>query len=111
VRAWWAYWLTLAVGAALWIGVAVATPGGTMRDALHHPVWLFVLLAPLVAAGGNLIVFRRQHETICRLEAERHAWLRMLVGRGYSATTFAATGVALVGLAGMVLYGVVSGAW
>jgi hypothetical protein len=111
VRAWWAYWLTFAVGAVVWIGVAVATPGGTMRAALHQPVWLLLLLAPLVAAGGNLIIFRRQHEMACRVEAERHAWLLMLVGRGYSSGTFAVTGAALIGLAGVVLIGVLIGAW
>jgi hypothetical protein len=107
VRAWWAYWLTFAVGAAVWIGVAVAKPGGTMRDALHQPVWLFLLLAPLVAAGGNLIVFRRSHEEICRLEVERHRWLWFVVGAGYSAATFAFTGFALLALVAAILIGLV----
>ena len=111
MRAWWTYWVTFALGAALWMGVAIAFPEGRMRDALHQPVWLILLLAPLVAAGANLLIFRRQHETVCRLEAERHTWLRMLVGRGYSAATFAVTGVVLIGLAVVVLGGVVGGAW
>lgn len=111
MRAWWTYWVTFAVAAVLWIGVAIASPEGGMRDALHEPVWLALLLTPLVAAGGNLVIFRRQHETVCRIEAERHAWLRMLVGGGYSAATFATTGVVLIGLAAIVLAGVVSGAW
>ena len=110
MRAWWAYWATFAIGVVLWIGVAIATPEGTMAEILHEPVWLFLLLAPLVAAGANLIIFRQQHETVCALEAERHAWLRLLVGRGYSATAFAATGVALIGLAVVVLVSIVSGA-
>jgi hypothetical protein len=30
------------------------------------------------------------------MEAERHRWLSVLVGRGYSARTFALTGIALL---------------
>ena len=32
----------------------------------------------------------------CRLEVERHPWLSPLVGRGYSARTFALTGLAVL---------------
>jgi len=103
VRAWWAYWLTLGIAAILWIGVGVAAADGGMRAILDQPLWLILLLAPLAVAGLNLIVFRESHEAICRLEVDRHPWLRHLVGSGYSARTFTLTGLALLGLVGVVI--------
>jgi hypothetical protein len=103
MRAWWAYWLTIGVAAVLWIGVAIAAPEGGMRAILNQPAWLVLLLAPLVVAGLNLIVFRESHEEICRLEVARHPWLRYLVGGGYSARTFALTGIGLLALVGVLI--------
>jgi hypothetical protein len=110
VRAWWSYWLTVAVGAILWIGVAIAAGRGGLRASLQQPLWLIILLAPLVVAGINLVVFRRSHEEICRIEVDRHHWLRYLVGDGYSATTFALTGLALLSIVGVVIIARVGGA-
>jgi hypothetical protein len=109
MKAWWAYWLTLIVGIALWVGVALALGRDGLRVALGQPVWVLVLDAPIVLAGLNLLVFRGSHEVICRLEAERHPWLATLVGRGYSARMFALTGAVLLTLtAGLVLAAITS---
>lgn len=94
--AWWAYWLALAVGAALWIGVAIVGGHDGVRSALGQPMGAVILLAPIFVAGLNLIAFRESHEVVCRMEAERHRWLSVMVGRGYSARTFALTGVVLL---------------
>jgi hypothetical protein len=109
VRAWRAYWLTIGVATVLWIGVGVAGPDRGMRAILEQPLWLILLLTPLVVAGVNLVVFRRSHETICRLEVDRHPWLRYLVGDGYSARTFALTGIALLGLVVLLIVALLSG--
>jgi hypothetical protein len=110
VRAWWSYWLTFGLAAVLWIGVAIAAPAGGMRAILAQPVWLILLLAPLVVSGINLIVFRESHEEICRLEVERHPWLKYLVGRGYSARTFTLTGLGLLILVSALIVARVGGA-
>jgi hypothetical protein len=81
-----------------------------MRAILDQPAWLVVLLAPLVVAGINLIVFRESHEEVCRLEVARHPWLRYLVGRGYSARTFVLTGLGLLGLVGVLIVARLGGA-
>ena len=60
------------------------------------------LSVPPVIAGIDLIVFRSSHEQICARESRERAWLRALVGNGYSARTFLLTGVVLV-LGGVVL--------
>ena len=96
MRAWWAYWLTLALGAVLWIGVAVAAGSEGIRTALGQPIWATILIVPIFLAGINLVAFRRTHEVVCRLEIERHPWLSFLVGHGYSARTFALTGLVLL---------------
>ena len=96
MKAWWAYWLTLAFGAVLWIGVAVAAGREGIRTALGQPIWAAILIAPIFLAGLNLVAFRRTHEVVCRLEVERHPWLTLLVGHGYSARTFALTGLVLL---------------
>jgi hypothetical protein len=67
------------------------------------------MLVPLVVAGVNLILFRDSHEDVCRLEAQRHGWLRAMVGDGYSARTFALTGAALLVLAVLILVAVATG--
>ena len=109
MKAWWAYWLTLAVGAALWIGVAVIAGREGIRTAQSQPIWAAILLAPLFLAGLNLVAFRRTHEVVCRREAERHRSLAVLVGRGYSARTFALTGLVLLALGGVLVVWVASG--
>ena len=96
MKAWWAYWLTLAIGAALWIGALVVGGRGGIRTALGQPLWAVVLLAPIFIAGLNLVAFRQTHEVVCRMEAERHSWLAAMVGGGYSARTFALTGIVLL---------------
>ena len=80
MKAWWAYWLTLAVGAAPWIGVAVVGGRDGIRTALSQPIWAVVLLATSFLAGLNLVAFRQTHEVVCRMEAERHRWLSLMVG-------------------------------
>jgi hypothetical protein len=110
VKAWWSYWLTLVVGAVLWIGVAVVTGRDGIRTALGQPIWAAILIAPIFLAGLNLVAFRQTHETVCRIEADRHRWLSVLVGRGYSARTFALTGLALLVLGVFLVAWIVSGA-
>jgi hypothetical protein len=107
VRAWWIYWLTVAVAAVLWIGVPLIAGRDGLLSLLEQPVGLAILVLPLVAAGVNLIVYRASHEEICRLEVERHPSLRHLVGGGYSARTFAWTGGALLVLAGVIVAAVI----
>jgi hypothetical protein len=110
VRAWWSYWLTFGLAAVLWIGVAIAAPSGGMRAILAQRLWMALLLAPLLLAGINLIVFRESHEEICRLEVARHPWLRYLIGGGYSARTFALTGLGLVGFVSVLIAARLGGA-
>jgi uncharacterized membrane protein len=88
--------VTLAAGAALWIGVAIVGRREGIRTALRQPIWAVILLAPIFLAGLSLVVFRQTHEVVCRMEAERHRWLSVMVGRGYSARTFALTGIVLL---------------
>ena len=95
VRAWWVFWATVVLGAVLWIAVPLIVGRDSFRSLLAQPLGLAVLVAPLIVAGINLIVFRETHEEVCRIEAERHSSLRAVVGRGYSARMFAATGVVL----------------
>ena len=102
MKAWWAYWLTLVLGAVLWIGVAVSGSREGINAALNQPVLATILIAPIFLAGLNLVAFRRTHEVVCRLEIERHPWLSRLVGRGYSARSFALTGIVLLAF-GVVL--------
>lgn len=108
MRAWWVYWLTIGIAAVLWIGTPVVAGRDGFRSFLTHPLGLVVLLAPLVAAGVNLILFRTSHEEVCRSEVARHPGLRYLVGRGYSARTFAWTGVVLLGLVALALAAVLA---
>ena len=97
-RAWWIYWLALAVWALVALGVAVTR----VRLGPAEPQWVFGLSAPLLIAGLDLILYRTSHERICAIEAREHAWLRVLVAKGYSARTFLITGVALAA-AGVLL--------
>jgi hypothetical protein len=110
MRAWWAYWLTIGVAAVLWIGLPLVAGEDGFRSLLDQPIWLAILVLPLALAGLNLIVYRDSHEEICRLELERHPWLRFVLGRGYSARTFALTGMALLLLFGIILVGSLGGA-
>jgi hypothetical protein len=110
MRAWWVYWLSIAVAATLWIGVPLIGGRDALRVWTDQPAGLAVLLLPLVVAGLDLILYRTSHEDVCRLEAERHGWLRALVGRGYSATTFAWTGVALLAIVVLIVAAKVGGA-
>jgi hypothetical protein len=103
VRAWWVYWLSIAIAAVLWVGVPLVLRGPAFRSLLANPVWLVIFVAPLVVAGLDLVLFRETHEEVCRLEARRHRWLRALVGDGYSATTFMWTGVAVLALAVVIV--------
>jgi hypothetical protein len=103
MRAWWVCWISIAIAAVAWIAAPLILGRGEVRSFVWAPVGLLFLVVPLIVAGIDLIAYRRSHEEICRLEAQRHGWLRRLVGDGYSARTFAWTGVALVALAGLVL--------
>ena len=110
MRAWWAYWLTLAAGAVLWVGVAVVAGREGITTALSQPISATILLAPIFLAGLNLVAFRRTHEVVCRVEAERHRWVSVLVGRGYTARTFAWTGLVLLAFGVVLVVWVVGGA-
>jgi hypothetical protein len=109
VRAWWVYWLSVGFAALLWIGVPVIIGGAALRSLLADPSWLAIFVAPLVVAGLDLVLFRAAHEEVCRSEARRHGWLRALVGDGYPAATFLWTGVAVLGLAAVIVVGVATG--
>jgi hypothetical protein len=111
VRAWWIYWLSVGVAAVLWIGVPLVLGRAGLSDLLHQPAGLALMLAPIVVAGVDLIVFRERHQEVCRVEAERHGWLRAMVGRGYSARTFALTGIALLGLSVIVTAAIATGSF
>jgi hypothetical protein len=91
------------LGAVIWIGVLVVGGRDGFRSTLGSPIGLAILLAPLVVAGVNLVLYRQSHEEVCRIEVGRHRSLRMIAGNGYSANTFAMTGVALIALAVLVL--------
>jgi hypothetical protein len=110
MRAWWLYWLSIGVAAVLWIGVPLIGGRDGLRAWTDQPFGLAILLLPLVVAGLDLILYRTSHEEVCRLEAERHSWLRALVGRGYSARTFVWTGVALLGIVVLIVAAKVGGA-
>ena len=99
MRAWWAYWATLGVGAAIWVGAAVVGGRDGLRSLLADPAGLAILVLPIVAAGLNLVLYRRSHEEVCRLEVQRHRSFRLIAGNGYSARAFGLTGVALILLA------------
>jgi hypothetical protein len=103
MRAWWVYWLTIGIGVLLWVGALVIAGRDGFRELLRQPLWLLILLSPLVAAGVNLVLYRASHEDVCRYEVGRHPWLRYVVGRGYSAGMFAWTGVVLLGVALLIL--------
>jgi hypothetical protein len=109
MKAWWAYWLTLAIGVLVWIGGLVVVGRDGLRAALGQPLTAIVLISPVFLAGLNLVAFRSSHETVCRMEVERHPWLSHLVGRGYSARSFALTGVALLFVAAVFVIGVLNG--
>jgi hypothetical protein len=100
----------VAFAAVLWIDVPLLIGGAALRRSLlADPVWLAIFVAPLVVAGLDLVLFRAAHEDVCRLEARRHRWLRALVGDGYRAATFLWTGVAVLGLAAVIVVGVATG--
>jgi hypothetical protein len=103
MRAWWVYWLSIVIAAVLWIGAPVVAGRDGFRSFLTQPLGLAILVGPLVAAGVNLILFRASHEEVCRNEVARHPRLRYLVGRGYSARTFAWTGFVLLGLVALAV--------
>ncbi len=93
-----AYWVLVGVSVATWIAAAAVFGQGRggVAAALREPVWFALLIAPPALAGLDLVAFARTHEQVCRLEAERHRWLGLLVGKGYSARTFAITGFAIL---------------
>ena len=109
VRAWWIYWASIAVAAVLWIGAVVVGGRDGLRGMLHQPVGLAILVLPLVVAGVDLVLYRQRHEEVCRIEVERHGWLRVMTGGGYSARTFLWTGVALVVFAGTIVVAALAG--
>ena len=109
MRAWWVYWVSIALAAIVWIGVPLLTGRDGIATVLHQPIGLAIMLLPLIVAGVNLIAYRDSHEEVCRLEAQRHGWLRAMVGNGYSARTFALTGVALLALVALILAAVATG--
>lgn len=67
MKAWRTYWLTLAVGAVLWIGIALVAGRDGVRTAPGQPITAAILLAPIFLAGLNLIAFRQTHEVVCRI--------------------------------------------
>jgi hypothetical protein len=109
MRAWWVYWVSVAVAAMLWIGIPLLAGRDGLAAILHQPIGLAALLSPLIVAGVNLIMFRASHEEVCRLEAQRHAWLRAMVGNGYSARTFGLTGIGLLVVVAVIVAAVATG--
>jgi hypothetical protein len=103
MRAWWTFWATALLGAVLWIAVPLVAGRTGFRAVLDDPLGLAALLLPLVAGGVNLILFRRTHETVCRVEAQRHRFFRAIAGDGYSARAFGVTGLVLLAVAVAVL--------
>jgi hypothetical protein len=95
--AWWAYWFLITVSGVAWLAAAViARSSGGIGSLLAQPLWAIILLLPPLAAGINLIAYRQRHEEVCRIEVTRHRWLALATRGGYSARTFALTGVVLV---------------
>ena len=84
--AWNAYWAAFAVFVLVLIAFALARGAGLG--------WGLVVAAPLLVAGGNLVVRSDSHERVCAIEVGRHRWLRLLTMGGYSRRMFLATGVA-----------------
>ena len=109
MRAWWTYWITLLVGGAAWITAVIALGRDGLRTALTQPAWAAVLIAPIFLAGLNLVAFRASHEVVCRLEIERHPWLRYMVGRGYSARVFGLAGIVVLGLGAILVISLAGG--
>ena len=103
MRAWYAYWATVAIAVLLWLGALVVGGRDVLPSMLASPIGLVVLLIPIAAAGLNLVLYRQTHEEVCRLETERHRSMRLIAGNGYSANTFALTGLALIALAIVIL--------
>lgn len=103
MRAWWTFWATALLGAVLWIAVPLVAGRTRFRAILDDPIGLAILLLPLVAGGVNLILNRQTHETVCRIEAQRHRSFRAIARDGYSARAFGITGVALLAVAVAVL--------
>jgi hypothetical protein len=103
MRAWWVYWISIVIAAAAWIATPLILGRNGFRELMARPAWLVALVGPLVVAGVDLVAYRASHEEVCRLEAQRHSWIRRLVGDGYSARTFAWTGIALLLAAGLVV--------
>ena len=98
MRPWWTFWATVLTAAVIWIGALVVGGRDGLRSMLANPLGLAVLLLPITAAGLNLVLYRHQHEEVCRLEVQQHRSLRLIAGNGYSASMFAATGLALLAL-------------
>jgi hypothetical protein len=97
MRAWWTYWVLIAAAAVTWVaGGVLARSAGGLEWLLGQPAWAIALIGLPLAAGLNLILYRQSHEEVCRLEVDRHRWLDILTGGGYSARTFLLTGFALV---------------
>ncbi|MFL5677079.1 MAG: hypothetical protein ACJ77X_05500 [Chloroflexota bacterium] len=103
MRAWWTYWATLVAGVVIWTAALVVGSREGLRSMLANPVGLLVLVAPIVIAGLNLVLYRESHEEVCRIEVQRHRSLQLLAGSGYAARTFALTGVGLLALAGVIV--------
>ena len=101
VTAWRAYWVLISIASVAWIGYALTHRGG-LTDLASEPLWLAVLVLPLLGAGINLVLVSREHEVVCAREAAQHRWFAMIVGRGYPAWTFRATGIFLILLSGLV---------
>ena len=103
MRAWWVYWISIAIAAVLWIGAPLVLGADGFRSLFDQPIWLVALVLPVLVAGADLILYRESHEEVCRLEARRHGWLRAMVGDGYSARTFASTGLAVLALGALIV--------
>lgn len=87
------------MAAAIWVAAFAVGGRDGLRSMLADRGGLVILVLPIAAAGLNLVLYRRSHEEVCRLEVERHRSFRLIAGNGYSATAFALTGVALLLLA------------
>ena len=89
--AWNAYWAAFAVFVVVLVAFALARGAGIG--------WGLIVAAPLLVAGVNLVARSDSHERVCAIEVGRHRWLRLLTMGGYSRQMFAATGVAEIAFA------------
>jgi hypothetical protein len=94
--AWNAYWAAFGIFVVVLVAFAVARGVGIG--------WGFLVGAPLLVAGMNLVARSDSHERVCAIEVRRHRWLRVLTMGGYSRQMFLMTGIAEIGFAVALIF-------